>query len=174
LATLRSGVFANGDLFLFVVVAGQRFDAFSELVLRVPAETLAANREALAALVTPGASAELPTEVTLEGPARVGAVALVLSLWTLAIEACAAVAFLWPGNAPGLRVARNASLLVFCLTTYAIATVGAFAWILVILGVAQCEKEERITRTAYSAAFLMVLVYSMPWGDWLRRIGEAG
>jgi hypothetical protein len=173
-AKLRSGEFANGDFFEFLLLAGQRFEAFSELVLRIPAETLAANREAVAALVTPGASAEPLTRVTLEGPPRAGVAALLLSLWTLAIETACAIAFLWPGRAPALRVARNASLLLFCVTTYAVATVGAFAWILVILGVAQCEKEDRMARFAYSATFLLVLVYAMPWGDWLRRIGEAG
>jgi len=171
IAKLRSGEFANGGFFEFLLLAGERFEAFSELVLRVPAAELAANREAVARLLTPGAGASLVTEVTLAGPARVGVAALLLSAWTLLIEGAIAVAFLWPGDAPRVRHARNAALLVFCVTTYAIATVGAFAWILVILGVAQCDPRDRLARFGYCVVFLVVLLYGMPWGDWLRGIG---
>lgn len=168
---LRSGAFANGEFFEFLLLAGGRFEAFSELVLRVPAADLAANQRAVASLVTPGTTAELISQVTLRGPAWIGSVALVLSGWTLAIEGVCAAAFLWRSNAPRVRAVRNASLLVFAFTTYAIATVGGFAWILIILGIAQCERDDRLARFAYSAAFLMVLVYSLPWGDMLRAIG---
>ena len=109
-------------------------------------------------------------QATLVGPARVGGVAVVLSVWTLLIEAAIAVAFLWPGRSEAVRWARNGTLVAFCLTTYAIATVGAFAWILIIMGVAQCEKEDRLARFAYGALFLLVLVYGMPWGPWLRQL----
>jgi hypothetical protein len=170
-AKLRSGEFANGEFFEFLLLAGERFEAFSELVLRVPAADLAANQRAVATLLTPGTTAELVTQVTLKGPSWVGAAALLLSHWTLAIESVCAVAFLWRGNAPFVRALRNATLLTFAFTTYAIATVGGFAWILIILGIAQCEREDRLARFAYSAAFLMVLIYAMPWGGLLRAAG---
>lgn len=165
---LRTGEFVNGDFFEFLLLAGDRFEAFSEIVLRVPAADLAANRAAVASLLTPGASAELVTEVPLVGPGWVGAAAVALSIWTLAIESTIAVAFLWPGRRPVLRALRNASLLAFAVSTYSIATVGGFAWILMILGVAQCEPEDRLARFGYTAVFLLVLVYTLPWGDWLR------
>lgn len=172
-AKLLSGEFADGDFFEFLLLAGKRFDAFAEIVLRVPAADLVANREAIAALVTPGATANWAPEVTLVGPEHVKIVAVLLAGWTLAIEGAAAIAFLSPVNTPRWRAARNGSLIVFCLTTYAIATVGAFAWILIILGIAQCEKEDRLVRFAYSGAFVMVLVFGLPWGDLLRSIGLA-
>ena len=170
-AKLRSGEFANGSFFEFLLLAGDRFAAFSELVLRVPAAELAANRQAVASLLTPGVSADLVTEVALRGPERVHAVALAMALWTLAIESVAAVAFLWPGRDARVRAARHGALLVFAVTTYSIATVGAFAWILLILGLAQCEEDERLPRFGYGAAFLLVLVYTLPWGDALRALG---
>lgn len=171
IAKLRSGEFANGEFFEFLLLTGGRFEAFSELLLRVPAADLLANRQAVASMLTPGTTAELVTEVTLKGPTWVGPAALLLSLWTLAIEGLCAVAFLWRSNGPLVRAVRNASLLIFAFTTYAIATVGGFAWILIILGVAQCEEDDRWARLGYSVAFLMVLVYSMPWGGLLRAFG---
>jgi hypothetical protein len=171
LAKLRSGEFANGDFFEFLLLAGDRFDAFSTLVLRLPGEQLAANRAAVAALITPGLQAELVTEVALQGAERVRVAALLLAWWTLAIESVAAAVFLWPGSGRRLRAARHATLLAFAVTTYAIATVGAFAWILLILGAAQCEEDERLPRAAYTGAFLLVLLYALPWGDALRGVG---
>lgn len=171
LAKLRSGEFVNGEFFEFLLLAGARFEVFSELVLRVPAADLAANQRAVATLLTPGTTAEWVTQASLRGPSWVGPIALLLSFWTLAIEGLCAVAFLWRGNAPGLRVLRNASLLLFAVTTYALATVGGFAWILIILGIAQCEPEDRLARFGYSSAFLWVLVYSIPWGGILRAAG---
>lgn len=171
LAKLRSGEFINGEFFEFLLLAGGRFEAFSELVLRVPASDLAANQRAVASLLTPGTAAELVTQVQLRGPSWVGPIAWLLSLWTLAVEGACAAAFLWRGNAPRLRALRNASLLLFAFTTYAIATVGGFAWILIILGIAQCEPEDRLARFGYSGAFLLVVVYSMPWGEILRGAG---
>ncbi len=167
-----SGEFANGAFFEFLLLSGDRFAAFSELVLRVPAADLAANQQVVAALLTPGATRDLVTEVAIVGPSYVYGVAVAMSAWTLLIEGLAAVLFLWPashwpGDARRLRQARNVALLCFAVTTYAIATVAGFAWILLILGVAQCEEDERVTRFAYCAAFLLVLVYTLPWGSWL-------
>ena len=169
---LLSGEFADGTFFEFLLLSGDRFAAFSELVLRVPASDLAANQHAVARLLTPGATRELVTEVAFVGPAWVHAVAVGMSAWTLFIEGLAGALFLWPesrwpGDRRHLRQARNLALLCFAVTTYAIATVAGFAWILLILGVAQCEREERLARFAYCAAFLLVLVYTLPWGAWL-------
>lgn len=172
LQKLLSGEFANGAFFELLLLSGDRFAAFSALVLRVPAADLAANQQAVASLLSPGATRELVTSVQLVGPAYVSSVALAMSAWTLLIEATAAVLFLWPashwpGPARWLRAARNGALLCFALTTYAIATVAGFAWILLILGLAQCEAEDRLARFAYCAAFLLVFVYTLPWGTWL-------
>ena len=166
---VRFGEFANGDFFEFLLLAGERFEAFSELVLRVPGGDLATNQQAVTRLLTPGASPKLVTEVSLVGPAWVGPAAVALSLWTLLIESVIGIAFLWPGASPWLRVLRHGSLLAFALSTYAIATVAGFAWILMILGVAQCDEEEdRLARFAYTGVFLLILLYGLPWGDWLR------
>ena len=171
IAKLRSGEFASGDFFEFLLLAGDRFDGLSELVLRVPAEQLAANRAAVETLITPGLQKSLVTEVVLQGPERVRVAALLLAWWTLAIEGAAAIAFLWPGRSVLAKAVRHGSLILFALSTYAIATVGAFAWILLILGTAQCEEDERLVRAAYAGTFLLVLLYALPWGDALRASG---
>jgi hypothetical protein len=101
----------------------------------------------------------------------VGPVALLLSVWTLLVEGVIAVAFLLPGRARLLRAARNVSLLTFAFSTYAIATVTGFAWILIVLGIAQCEDEDDLARFGYCMALVLVLAYALPWGAWLRGAG---
>jgi hypothetical protein len=93
-------------------------------------------------------------------PARLLPLALALTGTTAVLEASIALAFLWPRLA---RV-RNALLIVFGATTFAFATVRGFGWLLMTLGLAQCEEEERRARIGYVATLLLIeLYYSVPW-----------
>jgi hypothetical protein len=93
--------------------------------------------------------------------------------WSLlALEAGIAISALWPWRAfaQGLH---HGLLLMFCLTTYAFAPVAGFGWLLLIMGLAQCEERQRMLRRTYVAAFLLMLFYAeVPWAglllDWLR------
>lgn len=111
-------------------------------------------------------------------PSDVAGVALPARLWlfaraatfsTLALEASVAIAFLWPGGRGPARV-RNAALLTFAVVTYAVATVAGFGWLLLALGLAQCEPGRTRTRLAYLAAFALVLLYrEVPWLAWIAE-----
>ena len=62
-------------------------------------------------------------------------------------------------------------LLVFCVTTYALAPVAGFGWLLAVMGLAQCHPNQRMLRGAYVAVFVLILLYSeIPWAgvlaDW--------
>ena len=171
-AKLRWGEFANGAFFEYLLLTEPRFDAFSQILAGVPEQVLQANRAARASLSASGTLGS----VALAGRDQVALVAQLLSLWTLLIEAAVAFFFLlpqrpaWAQYLSGLRwwaAARHASLIGFAITTYAVVTVVGFAWILLILGLAHCRREEVAARTAYCAAFLLVLVYTLPWGAWL-------
>lgn len=169
-AKLRSGEFADGSFFEFLLLAGERFKFFAEIVAGLSPELLETNRAALASMVASGVGSDPVASVALSGAESVGLLATTMAIWTLGIELAAAVLFLWPGRAAWVRAARNLTLLTFALTTYAIATVGGFAWILLILGVAQCEEREDLARTGYTLAVLLVVVYSLPFGEWLAPL----
>jgi len=54
--------------------------------------------------------------------------------------------------------------MLFCATTYSVATVEGFAWLLLAMSVAQCEPERRRTRALYVVTFALVLFYrEVPW-----------
>jgi hypothetical protein len=104
-------------------------------------------------------------------PAGLAPLALALTAFTAAIEGAVALAFLWPRAAR----ARNALLLVFAATTFAFATVRGFGFLLMTLGAAQCEEDERRSRIAYVAMLFLIEAYrSVPWSRMLlERLGLA-
>ena len=65
-------------------------------------------------------------------------------------------------------------LLAFCVTTYALAPVAGFGWLIATMGLAQCRPRQRLLRGAYLAVFILILLYSeIPWtgvlADWAAR-----
>ena len=89
------------------------------------------------------------------------------TIWTAAIELLIAAAFLWWRDGWLARV-RHALLIVFCATTYAVATVEGFGRLLISMGVAQCgEMRPRAKRahiTYYVACYALILFYrEVPW-----------
>ena len=66
------------------------------------------------------------------------------------------------------------SLLAFCVTTYALAPVAGFGWLIATMGLAQCRPNQPRWRGAYIAVFVLILLYSeIPWtgvlADWTGR-----
>jgi hypothetical protein len=93
-------------------------------------------------------------------PAGIRPLAWVLTAYTALIEGALAVAFLWPRRS---RV-RNALLVAFGASTFAFATVRGFGFLLMTLGLAQCEDDERRARYAYVATLFLIEAYrSVPW-----------
>ena len=61
-------------------------------------------------------------------------------------------------------------LLAFCATTYAVATIEGFGWLLIAMGVAQCEPARRSMPALYLAAYVLILFYrEVPWASLLLR-----
>ena len=106
-------------------------------------------------------------------PPRLRAFATVATWGGLILEGLIAVACLIPPRAR-LDLARHGLLLTFCFTTYALAPVAGFGWLLATMGLAQCRPGQSVLRGAYVAVFILILMYSeIPWtgilADWLAR-----
>lgn len=85
-------------------------------------------------------------------------VALGMTWWTLAIEGLVAVCFLAPPRS-FLGRARHVVLLAFLVTTYVLAPVMGYGWLLIALGVAQAPIEKhRPLLPAFAVAFVLVAV----------------
>jgi hypothetical protein len=156
--------FLDGRFFLVTLVDDGRFEDFALLATGMEWEQLAALRDLVRehqdGLRPPGT--EDPAV-----PARLVALARVLTASAAALEGAIAAAFLLPLGRR-LSPVRDALLLLFCATTYAVANVASFGWLLLAMGVAQCEPGRGRTRGAYLAVYALVL-FAARW-PWLRAL----
>jgi hypothetical protein len=154
LAKLVSPSYINGAFFQYTLLLDPRFAIVSEHVGGMTEEQLNTNRQIRESLHTTRSKSEVAPRTQLESTASIPVIASWMTWWTVGIEAAIALVFAMPGG-KSMRRFRNALLLVFLPTTYAIAPVVGFAWILMILGIAQCHENERKTRFAYFATFVI-------------------
>ena len=117
--------------------------------------------------------AELLHPAAFVEPPRLRMFAAAATWGGLALEALIALLCLIPARGR-LLVARHAALLAFCATTYALAPVAGFGWLIAAMGLAQCRPHQHLLRRAYVSAFLLILMYSeIPWtevlADWTSR-----
>lgn len=157
--------YLDGRFFRVALLTDERFADVARLAGGLDRE----HFESLRAFVR-GQPVDVETPLAL--PARLRAIARGATWWTIAVEAAVVLAWLSPLGR-GLARARDALLIFFCVTTYAIATVAGFGWLLLSMGIAQCDPRRRRTRLAYLAAFAAVLAYDrLPLVGWIgERLG---
>lgn len=153
--------FLDGRFFRTTLLFDSRFADFAVLLGGMTPELFDHN----AAVVAAGAG-------ELVEPARLVLLAWAATVWTLLVEGWVALAFLWP-RSDRLAASRDAPLLLFCATTFAVAPVAGFGWLLTALGIAQCAPERRATRALYLAAFFGVLFHAaVPWMEKLADLSS--
>jgi hypothetical protein len=156
--------FLDGRFLRVTLVVDPRFEAFTRLATGLDADELAAQRRFLVQHVDDalGAPETGPPE-----PARLRAAALAATWALFAAEVALALAFLAPlGRA--LSRWRDPGLLAFSAATFAVAPVEGFGWLLLALGLAQCDRARPWLRAAYPAVFALLVLYrELPWGRWL-------
>ena len=152
--------YLDGRFFRVTLMVDERFASASQLFGGLTREELMANREALRP--APG-GAELLEPLDLIEPPAFRRFASFATWWTLGIEAAIALLFLLPLRGRGVAM-RHTVLLLFCATTYAFAPVAGFGWLLLVMGLSQCEERDRKWRFLYAAVFFFVLfVVEIPW-----------
>lgn len=146
----------DGTFFRVTLLSDPRFHDLAVLVAGASWETLDAFDAALTEFLAdgggwPGAFVE---------PPGIRRLAIALTAYTALLESALAATFLWPRP----RRARNWLLVAFGATTFAFATVRGFGFLLMTLGLAQCEEDERRARIAYVATLFLIEAYrSIPW-----------
>jgi hypothetical protein len=172
--------YVDGRFFRVTLMTDERFADASLVFGGLSRDQMAENRRFLeplpegAALLTPPPFVE---------PPRLRAFAAIATWGGLFLEAAIALLSLIPleglsrrslAKAERIQAARHASLLAFCVTTYALAPVAGFGWLLSAMGLAQCRQDQRVLRAGYVAAFVLILLYTeIPWttilADWTVR-----
>lgn len=155
---LRAPDFLTGEYFEFSMLTDDRFFSIAQLFTDVGPDVYFQNREAIESLTTYSSTKE---SVALDGAPRIRTLATLFTGWTLFIETWVVGSFLWPRDTVWSTRARNISLLVFAGTTYFAATVSGFAWILLILGLAQAPRDSAGWLGAYLGVLGLVILYQL-------------
>jgi hypothetical protein len=153
---LVSQDYSDGTFFHHALLLDGRFGVVARLS-GLGAEALTANTAAERSLL---AFDSTLTTVALQTTPAVAAMARFLTAWTLAIEFAITLLFLWPEDRGPSRL-RDAALLLFLVSTYGIAPVIGFGWVLAIMGAVQARSGR--ARAAYVACFIVLQVYRVPW-----------
>ncbi|HVH57823.1 MAG TPA: hypothetical protein VM791_16280 [Vicinamibacterales bacterium] len=162
--------YTDGRFFRVTLLTDDRFADAALVFGGLSRDQMAANRAYLEPLPE---GAELLDPLPFVEPPRLRVFAAAATWGGLLIETLVAVFFLLP-TAPRLELARHASLLAFCVATYALAPVAGFGWLLSTMGLAHCRPNHRWLRAAYLAVFVLILLYTeFPWtavlADWTIR-----
>jgi len=159
---LYTGEYVNGAFLHYTLLVDGRFSYFANVVAGVPVGTASENSQLVAAV----ANGLLDKAVLSDAP-NIRPVAMALSYWTIAIECLVSVSFMLAERVAILGQVRNAALLLFVASTYSVATVIGFAWLLLIMGFAQTKSDRPNQKLLYLGVFLLMQMFRMPWSDLL-------
>ena len=159
--------YLDGRFFKIIMLTDFRFESFTQLIGALTPEQMDELRYFISQHVD-GQVLE-PQEIP-ELPERFVLAANLLTYAALVIEFLVALAFLWPLGR-GISKLRDVLLIIFCVTTYAVATVQGFGWLLIAMGVAQSDSDKWKTRIAYVVVYVLIIFYSeVPWVDLLLEL----
>lgn len=152
---LVSPEYMSGDMFHSLLLFDPRFVGIASAFGGLPLAHGLENYETFETVLAVG-DGSVTTPVR-DAPG-VRTVALGMTVLTVAIEGLIAACFLAPPTS-GLGRARHVALLFFLFTTYVLAPVIGFGWLLIALGLAQAPLDRhRWMLPAFGAAFVLVVV----------------
>lgn len=155
-----AGEYVDGSFLHFVFLTDRRVEVPARIVGGLETYVLPVNRLVVLALK------ELPhigIQMTLETSSLLRVTALWASYWALLIEGVVALAFLLPTRVRLSQSVRDFSLILFIGTTYFLLPVTGFAFIITVMGFAQCPQERPRTRLVYIGVFVLVQLTRVPW-----------
>lgn len=150
---LLSGQYLSGDFFEYTLVRDPRFERVAVLVGGTDGDALEQDRLAIAELTSAATAGEL---IEIDTGPRVRSLALAFTWFGLLLEGAVAGAFLAPLRGRW-QLLRPATLIAFCLTTYAIVPVAGFALLLLTMGMAHARLPW--VRRAHVGAGIVILVW---------------
>lgn len=154
--------YGNDVFFLTTFLLDDRFEDFVVLLTSLTYEQIDLARDYLEGDYRTDTPGPLPFQL----PGSMLLLARLSTLWNLFEQTLVALAFLLP---PGswLGRLRDSILLLFCFTTYAVAPVVSFGWLLLAMGITQAESSVRL-RIVYLTVFAaLAFYYEVPWAGLL-------
>ena len=162
---LSSPSYRSGEMFEHLLYVDSRFTAFGKLVGISP-QVPDAVKKRIALFRSPFAEVE-GNELEIPGSDRARAAALLLTWWDVSLQLLIGSLLLFR-RAVTDKFA-HILLLFFILTTYLPAPVFGFGWILAIMGFTLAKGKFPKIAAAYIICFALILVYQVPWREWVLR-----
>ncbi len=160
---LLAGEYWDGSFLHYTFLTDPRVDIAASWLGNLGEDQLAENRRVVGALASQPASG-IGASLTTTDRLRIST--LVMSYWTLFIEALVAVAYL-VRRPSWFHAARDYFLMAFICTTYFLLPVVGYANALALLGFTQCEVDRKRTRLLYLVVFVIVQLTQIPWKNYL-------
>jgi hypothetical protein len=153
--------YMEGSFFEYELLADKRFKEAAIWVGGATDEGLDKNRDMKNDLLTSYRKDAEPLEfVGFESGEYVDLLAVGMTWWTIAIEGALGVLALWPGNGM-IAIARTLVALAFTASTYLLAPVMGFGWMVIILGFGQCPERYKKLRVSFLFVLAIIYVYRM-------------
>jgi len=156
---LVSRDFLNGAFFESSLLFDDRFSYVGRAVGGMIQPLQAANLSAQHALLSYDSTMDV---AALQYSAGIRIMARFFTWWGLLTETLVAAAFLLP-RGKLFRIPRDYYLLTFLFSTYAIASVIGFGWVLATMGYAQSREAPRSVARLYVLAVVVMQAYKLPW-----------
>ena len=157
--------YLNGVFFLTTFFLDQRFEEFVVLFSSVTFEQIDIARDYLEGDYR---FASAPENLPFAIPSSMRWLAILSTAWNLFEQTLIAIAFLAPRDSRLGRL-RDPLLLLFCITIYAIVPVVSFGWLILAMGLAQCDEKSTTIRYWYMGVFFaLIFFYEVPWAELLN------
>ncbi len=162
---LSSPSYRSGEMFENYLYVDQRFTAFGKLIGIDPAIGDDVQRR-LNYLRSPYADVE-NNDIHVAGSDKARTAGVLMTWWDLGVQLSIGLLLLFGWR----RTDQVAHLLLlfFIFTTYIPAPVFGFGWILAIMGFALAKEKFPRISTGYLVSFFAILLYQLPWRDWVLR-----
>jgi hypothetical protein len=163
---LGSADYLNGAFFHYSLLMDERFASVAAFLGNLDIEAFMHNYSAMDSLLAFNSTLD---SIQLQSTLQISILAKLITWWTIFIEGIIAVAFLWP-EGKFISKGRDFLLLAFVLTTYLIAPVIGFGWVLVIMGASQSTTHFKYTQLLYILSFFILQIYLIPWTSIISTI----
>ena len=165
---LSSPSYRSGEMFEYYLYVDARFKAFGKLIGIDPSAPDAVKRRIMF-LRSPFAEVE-GNEVHVAGSDRAHVAALAMTWWDASFQLLIGALLLFRRRRAD-EIA-HILLLFFIFTTYLPAPVFGFGWILAIMGFTLAKDAFPKIATAYVVCFFAILLYQLPWRDWVLGLNS--
>jgi len=171
---LLSADYMDSTFFKFELLSDSRFRDAAHYVGGIEIDDMKENRNSRDEFKRSyRKDAETLVSVTLSSGPRIDLMATAMTWWTVLIEGLIALVFLWPGDRL-IAIIRATVVLVFAATTYLLAPVLGFGWMVIVLGFAQCPEQHKKLRASFLAVLGLFYLYHLKLGSMYLKTTEVG